>query len=84
MSGQPARQRPTRGEWTMTNPFDTQESGFYPLRNAEGQFSLWPSSIEVPEGWHIAHGETDRRSCLTYIGLHWIGPAHTQITANEG
>ena len=68
----------------MTNPFDTEEGGFYALRNAEGQFSLWPSSIDIPAGWHIAHGETDRRSCLNYIDLHWPEPAHAHIAASEG
>ncbi|BBY89196.1 MbtH family protein [Mycolicibacterium tokaiense] len=53
------------------NPFDDETGRFYVLRNDEDQHSLWPVFAEVPPGWHIVHGETDRASCLEYIEENW-------------
>lgn len=55
----------------MTNPFDDAEGSFYVLVNDEGQHSLWPTFADVPEGWSIAFGESDRQSCLDYVEEHW-------------
>jgi uncharacterized protein YbdZ (MbtH family) len=53
------------------NPFDDETGRFYVLRNDEEQHSLWPVFAEVPAGWRIVHGETDRASCLEYIEENW-------------
>jgi len=55
----------------MTNPFDDEEGVFYALINDEGQYSLWPTFAEVPEGWEIVHGATTRQACLDYIEENW-------------
>ena len=55
----------------MTNPFDNAEGSFLALINEEGQFSLWPEFAEVPAGWTIAHGPTDRASCVEHIEENW-------------
>jgi MbtH protein len=55
----------------MTNLFDSGDATFLALRNAEGQFSLWPSRVAVPAGWLIAHGPASRPSCLEHIDRHW-------------
>ena len=39
----------------MTNPFDDKSGIFQVLINDEGQYSLWPSFIDVPKGWTIIH-----------------------------
>jgi MbtH protein len=55
----------------MTNPFDNAEGSFFALVNEEGQYSLWPEFAEVPPGWTVAHGPSDRASCLDHIELNW-------------
>lgn len=54
-----------------TNPFDDENGTFYALVNDEGQYSLWPTFVEVPAGWAVAHGPDDRAACLAYIEEHW-------------
>jgi MbtH protein len=54
-----------------TNPFDDPEGRFLVLVNDEGQYSLWPSFAEVPEGWTVALEETDRQSALDYVEREW-------------
>lgn len=55
----------------MTNPFEDPEGSYYVLVNEEGQHSLWPSFVDVPEGWTIAHGTDSRDACLEYVEQHW-------------
>ncbi|MFI0423550.1 MbtH family protein [Spongiactinospora sp. 9N601] len=55
----------------MTNPFDDAEGRFLVLRNDEGQYSLWPSFAEVPDGWRQVYGEAARQDCLDYVSEHW-------------
>jgi MbtH protein len=55
----------------MTNPFDVPEGNFSVLVNDEGQHSLWPAFADVPAGWTVAHGPTDRGACLEYVETHW-------------
>lgn len=54
-----------------TNPFDDEDGTFYALRNDEGQYSLWPTFVPVPEGWMVAHGPDTRRACLDHVDEHW-------------
>jgi MbtH protein len=55
----------------MSNPFDKQDSQFLVLTNEGGQYSLWPSFIEVPTGWSSC-AEGGRQDCLDYISKNWI------------
>ncbi|MER7780478.1 MULTISPECIES: MbtH family protein [unclassified Streptomyces] len=55
----------------MTNPFDATDTEFLVLVNDERQHSLWPVAIDVPSGWTVAHGPTDRAACLEYVETHW-------------
>lgn len=55
----------------MTNPFDDPENSYFVLINYEGQHSLWPTFVEVPAGWRIAHPPGPREACLDYIDQHW-------------
>ena len=55
----------------MTNPFEDPDGTYLVLVNDEGQHSLWPAFAEVPAGWTVALGETDRQACLDYVEQHW-------------
>ncbi|MFE1312898.1 MbtH family protein [Streptomyces sp. NPDC058755] len=54
-----------------TNPFDDTDGRFYILANDEEQHSLWPTFAEVPAGWRIVFGESDRASALEYVEQNW-------------
>lgn len=55
----------------MTNPFEDQEASYLVLVNPEEQYSLWPTFVDVPEGWEIAFGEASRQDCLDYVERTW-------------
>lgn len=55
----------------MTNPFDDENGKFCSLVNDEGQYCIWPTFAEVPDGWKIAHGEDSQAACLAYIEQSW-------------
>lgn len=56
----------------MANPFDDPDGRFFVVVNDEGQHSLWPAFADVPAGWTIAFGESDRDSCLRYVEENWV------------
>ena len=43
----------------MTNPFEDPDGTYVVLVNDENQHSLWPSFVDVPEGWRTAHGREE-------------------------
>ncbi|GAB2498866.1 MbtH family protein [Streptosporangium sandarakinum] len=55
----------------MSNPFDDENGSYLVLVNGEGQYSLWPTSAEVPGGWDIAHETDSRQGCLDFINANW-------------
>jgi MbtH protein len=55
----------------MTNPFDDQDANYVVLKNEEGQFSLWPTFVDVPDGWESVFGEAARQECLDFIEKTW-------------
>lgn len=56
----------------MTNPFENEDAAYKVLINEEGQHSLWPSFLTIPEGWSTIYGEESRKNCLEYINANWI------------
>ena len=54
-----------------TNPFEDENGIYHALINEEGQYSLWPSFVEVPAGWTIAHKSDTRAACLEFINKNW-------------
>ena len=54
-----------------TNPFDSDEHNFLVLKNARGQYSLWPEFAEVPAGWEMVFGPDAREPCNLYVEEHW-------------
>lgn len=63
----------TRHTWRIVsiNPFDDDNGSFFVLVNDEEQHSLWPAFADVPAGWRVVYGETDRAACLEYIEQNW-------------
>lgn len=61
----------------MTNPFDDDSASFAVLRNERTQHSLWPWTLAVPAGWHLAFGPADRAACEEYVNEHWTD--HTRV-----
>ncbi|MMZ60485.1 MbtH-like protein [compost metagenome] len=55
----------------MNNPFDREDREYFVLVNDEGQHSLWPAFIIVPQGWSIVLGQTSRQACIDYINENW-------------
>lgn len=41
------------------------------LQNSEEQYSLWPSGIDVPAGWSVAHQAASRQEAIEYVETHW-------------
>ncbi|PPK63648.1 MbtH family protein [Actinokineospora auranticolor] len=54
-----------------TNPFDDENGTFQALVNDEGQYSLWPTFLEVPAGWTVAFGPDSRAAVLAYVEDTW-------------
>jgi MbtH protein len=57
----------------MDNPFDGEGRGsvFLVLKNAAGQYCLWPSFRGPPAGWIIIGPRGTRERCLEWIDGNW-------------
>ncbi|MDL2082219.1 MbtH family protein [Streptomyces sp. GXMU-J15] len=55
----------------MSNPFDDESRPFKVLVNAEQQHSLWPSGIDIPQGWTTVLDDAPRDTCLAFVEEHW-------------
>jgi uncharacterized protein YbdZ (MbtH family) len=55
----------------MTNPFEDDNGVYHVLVNDEGQHSLWPTFVGVPDGWTIIHKSDSRAACLEFISRNW-------------
>lgn len=56
----------------MSNIFENSEEDLVVLVNDEGQYSLWPLTVDVPAGWSLTYGPKDRQSCLDHIDQVWV------------
>lgn len=54
-----------------SNPFDDPQGTFHVLVNDEGQHSLWPGFVPVPQGWQVTLESAGRQECLDHIEQHW-------------
>ena len=54
-----------------SNPFDDANGTFHVLVNDEGQHSLWPVFVPVPDGWQVALSDAGRQECLDHIEQQW-------------
>jgi len=69
----------------MTSPFDDQDATFLVLVNHEGQHSLWPTFVEVPDGWTAKFGPDKRAACVDYVERNWVDMRpNSLIAAMEG
>ncbi|HHV7381159.1 MbtH family protein [Escherichia fergusonii] len=55
----------------FSNPFDDPQGVFYILRNAQGQFSLWPQQCALPAGWDVVCQPQLQASCQQWLDAHW-------------
>jgi MbtH protein len=55
----------------MTNPFEDENGEFLVLINDEGQYSLWPSFVDIPLGWRQTGPKGERKACLAWIEQNW-------------
>ena len=51
----------------MTAPFEVPPGSYNVLVNGEGQYSLWPLFLAVPQGWRTAAAAGTRSQCLALI-----------------
>jgi glycopeptidolipid biosynthesis protein len=74
------------GEPMSVNPFDDDSASFLVLVNDEEQHSLWPTFADVPKGWRVVYGESDRAAYLDYIDQNWtdIRPRSLRERLTEG
>ena len=75
--------RATRNEAAVTNPFEDADALYRVLVNDEGQHSLWPAGIAVPDGWVTAHDTDSRANCLDYVERHWTDMRPTSLVRAE-
>jgi MbtH protein len=68
----------------MANPFDDEKGSYFVLLNTEGQHSLWPDSLPVPEGWRAIHGPADRDSSTQFVDAHWTDLRPASLVARAG
>ena len=55
----------------MDNIFEDENGVYHVLTNEEGQYSLWPSFLDVPRGWNVVCRDENHRASLEYIETHW-------------
>lgn len=53
------------------NPFDNEQLPFQVLKNQHGEYSLWPATHPVPQGWDSQFGPNSRGACIDYVEKHW-------------
>jgi MbtH protein len=46
-------------------------SHFQPVVNAEEQYSIWPTELELPAGWRAVGAAGSKDECLRYIESVW-------------
>ncbi|HEX2691559.1 MAG TPA: MbtH family protein [Kofleriaceae bacterium] len=54
-----------------TNPFENESGVYRVLVNDEGQHSLWPDFVAIPDGWRAVFGPEARAACLDFIATNW-------------
>ncbi len=56
----------------MSSIFDDPDGRFSVVVNDEGQYSIWPTDMEVPAGWRLTGpAGAARGECLDYIEEVW-------------
>lgn len=55
----------------VANPFEDADASYRVIVNDEGQHSLWPAPIPIPDGWVTAFDAGSRSHCIEYIEKNW-------------
>lgn len=56
----------------MSSVFDSEQASFSVVVNDEEQYSLWPTGLEMPSGWHqVGPRDAPRTECLEFIEATW-------------
>lgn len=50
---------------------ETVEQSFTVVKNAEEQYSIWPSSKSLPDGWSPVGAAGTKQDCLNFIEAAW-------------
>ena len=50
---------------------EIENQNFDVVMNHEEQYSIWPTSKEIPAGWKKAGFDGDREQCLAFIREIW-------------
>ena len=66
-----------------TNPFDDDEARYRVLVNDEGQYSLWPTLRDAPDGWTVVHDDDSRQGCLDHIEQAWTDMRPRSLVAES-
>lgn len=67
-----------------TNPFEDEDGVYLVLANTEGQYSLWPSFVDVPGGWTVLLDAASRQECLDYVDEHWTDMRPSSLRRAKG
>ena len=55
----------------MSNKWSIDGDIFKVLVNSEGQYSIWPSGKEIPNGWTQFGEEGTKDECLKVVDPEW-------------
>ncbi len=66
----------------MSNPFERDDIDFLVLVNDEGQHSLWPRTIAVPDGWRMVFGPAARTVCVDHVEREWTDIRPARLVAD--
>lgn len=61
-----------------------RRGAFYILRNAQGQFSLWPQQCLLPAGWDVVCQPQSQASCQQWLEAHWRTLTPANFTQLQG
>ena len=51
--------------------FGTEEGQFDVVINDEEQYSIWPSRLPIPPGWHAVGFQGTHADCVEYVDRTW-------------
>jgi MbtH protein len=51
--------------------WNSEETVFVVVVNAQEQYALWPAHRALPAGWHATDQRGDRQACLDFVDRVW-------------
>jgi MbtH protein len=69
---------------TASNPFEDTTGVYLVLRNAVGEYSLWPEFAAIPAGWQCVFGPGPRPDCTEHIERNWTDLSPTGLVPEPG